>query len=148
MFFKSNFFDQWVLLTWKFRTVKSSSAVRSLPLLTDLSRSLNLSGFGCHTQRNSFAILRSSQPEIPYKRDIHKIFAKFTEKHMCWNVFVLKLQDWQPVTLLITGSTTIVSWRIWHVFFILSYTKNTPGAVSFLFTEKFGRMSKERCIWK
>lgn len=77
----------------EFRPAKLSSALRSLSLLRDLSRSSDLSSFECRTQRTRYAILKSSQVDVPYKKGVPKIIVKFTKNHVCWSLSVLKLQN-------------------------------------------------------
>ena len=44
--------------------------------------------------------LRSSPPEVFYKKGALKIFAKFTGKHLCQNHFFNKVPGLRPATLL------------------------------------------------
>ena len=41
-----------------------------------------------------------------WKKAILKVFAIFTGKHTCWNLFLIKLQTWRPATLLKRHSGT------------------------------------------
>ena len=43
---------------------------------------------------------RGSFPKVFYKNGIHKDFAKFTGKHLCWSLFFDKVSGLQPATLL------------------------------------------------
>ena len=36
--------------------------------------------------------LRSGHPEVFYKKGVLKNFVKFTGKHLCWSLFLIKLQ--------------------------------------------------------
>ena len=38
-------------------------------------------------------ISRSSRPEVFCKKDALKSYAKFTGKHLCWSLFLIKLQS-------------------------------------------------------
>ena len=49
---------------------------------------------------------RSSHRRCSVKKGALKNFAIFTEKHLCWNLFLIKLQDWRPTTLLKRDSNT------------------------------------------
>ena len=40
------------------------------------------------------------------KKAILKYFAIFTEKHLCWSLFIIKLQAFRPATLLKSDSST------------------------------------------
>ena len=44
--------------------------------------------------------------EMFYKKAILKNLAIFTEKHLCWSLFSIKLQVFRPVTLLKIDSDT------------------------------------------
>ena len=37
-------------------------------------------------------------PELFYKKAVLKHFAIFTEKHLCWSLFLIKLQAFMPST--------------------------------------------------
>ena len=37
-------------------------------------------------------------PELFYKKAVLKHFAIFTEKHLCWSLFLIKLQAFRPST--------------------------------------------------
>ena len=49
---------------------------------------------------------RSSRSQMFFKMGVPKNFAIFTKKHMCWNLFLLRLQPWRPTTLLKKDSNT------------------------------------------
>ena len=36
--------------------------------------------------------MKKQPPEVFYKKYVLKIFAVFTEKHLCWSLFLIKLQ--------------------------------------------------------
>ena len=44
--------------------------------------------------------VRSSHWRCSVKNDVIKNFANFTEKHLFWSLFLIKLQFWGPETLL------------------------------------------------
>ena len=46
-----------------------------------------------------------------YKKAVHKNFAIFAEKQLCWSFFLIKLQTW-PATLLKRNSNTDASREI------------------------------------
>ena len=50
-------------------------------------------------------VSRDSCPEVFYKVDILKSFKTFTEKHLCWSFFLLKVRP-EPVTFLKRDSNT------------------------------------------
>ena len=43
-------------------------------------------------------LFRGRGSPIFFKVSVFKNFAIFTEKHLCWNLFLIKLQIWRPVT--------------------------------------------------
>ena len=43
-------------------------------------------------------LFRGRRSQIFFKVSVLKNFAIFTEKHLCWNLFLIKLQIWRPVT--------------------------------------------------
>ena len=43
-------------------------------------------------------LFRGRRSQIFFKVSVFKNFAIFTEKHLCWNLFLIKLQIWRPVT--------------------------------------------------
>ena len=44
--------------------------------------------------------------QVPYKKAILKNFTIFTEKHLCWSLFLNKNQAFNPETLLKGGFNT------------------------------------------
>ena len=50
--------------------------------------------------------LRSSHLRCSTKKVVRKNFAIFTGKHLCWSLFLIKLQDFRPATLLERNSNT------------------------------------------
>ena len=59
---------------------------------------------------------KSSRPEVFYKKGVLENFTKFTEKHFCWGLFLVKLQDLRPKTLLRSDFTTGVSCKFYKIF--------------------------------
>ena len=53
-------------------------------------------------------ILRTSHRKCSVKKGVLKTFAIFTGKHLCWSLFLIKLQPWRPATLLKRDSNTDV----------------------------------------
>ena len=45
-------------------------------------------------------IIRSSVSQVFFNIDILKNFVIFTGKHLCWNLFLIKLQTWRPAAIL------------------------------------------------
>ena len=43
---------------------------------------------------------RSCHSQIFFKIGVYKNFESFTGKHLCWSLFLIKLQTWRPATLL------------------------------------------------
>ena len=43
--------------------------------------------------------IRSSRLQMFFKIGVLKNFANFTGKHLCWSLFLIKLQGWRPSTL-------------------------------------------------
>ena len=52
--------------------------------------------------------MRSSRSQKFFKIGVLKNFAIFTGKHLCWSLFLIKLQVWNPVTSLKRDSNTVV----------------------------------------
>ena len=44
----------------------------------------------------SISTFRSSRSQMFFKVGVHKNVANFTEKHLCWSLFVIKLQAFRP----------------------------------------------------
>ena len=42
------------------------------------------------------SILQSSYPKCSVENGVLKCFTNFTERHLCWSLFLIKLQDWRP----------------------------------------------------
>ena len=51
-------------------------------------------------------IARSSRPELFWTKGFLKNFAKFKGKHLCWSLFLIKLQAIRPPTLFKRDSNT------------------------------------------
>ena len=49
---------------------------------------------------------RSIRPQMFFKIGVLKIFANFTGKHLCWSLFLIKLQALKPANLLKRDSNT------------------------------------------
>ena len=56
--------------------------------------------------------LQKESSEVFYKKGDLKNFASFTRRHQCWSLFSIKLQTWEPETLLNWDSNTAVSCEI------------------------------------
>ena len=50
------------------------------------------------------SLCQKQLPEMFYKKVVLRNFATFTEKHVCWSLFLIKLQVVRPETLLKTDS--------------------------------------------
>ena len=42
-------------------------------------------------------ILQKQQPKVLYKKAVLKNFAIFAGKHLCWSLFLIKLQAFRPI---------------------------------------------------
>ena len=51
---------------------------------------------------------RSSHSQTFFKITTLEKFAIFTREHLCWSLFVMKLQPWRPAFLLKRDSNTVV----------------------------------------
>ena len=51
---------------------------------------------------------RSSRSEMFFKIDVLKNFVIFTGKHLCWVLFLIKLQVWRSAPLLKRDSNTVI----------------------------------------
>ena len=60
-------------------------------------------------------LFRSSHSQIFFKTGVFKNFAIFIEKHLCWNLFLIKLQTWRSVTWLKRESITGVFCEYWEI---------------------------------
>ena len=52
--------------------------------------------------------VQKQPPEVFFKKDVLKNFANLTEKHLCWSLFLIKMEAWGPATLLKRDSNTDV----------------------------------------
>ena len=57
---------------------------------------------------------RSSRPEVFYKKGVLKNFAKFTGKHLCQSLFLIKL---------LAEACNVIKKRLWHRRFLMSFAK-------------------------
>ena len=49
---------------------------------------------------SSITFLQNQLPQVFYEKAVLKNFAIFTEKHLCWSLFLIKLWTLRPATLL------------------------------------------------
>ena len=75
--------------------------------------------------------IRSSRPELFYKKGVLRNFARFTGKHLCWSLFFNKVAGLKPPTLL--------KKRLWHRCFPVNFAK-------FLRTPLY-RTPLDDCFW-
>ena len=73
----------------------------------------NIATLSCstHSTRGCLIIMhdsKASRSPIFFKIDVFKNFAIFAGEHLCWGLFVIKLQSWRPATLLKRDSNTSV----------------------------------------
>ena len=59
---------------------------------------------------------RSSRPEVFYKKDVLRNFAKFTGKHLCRTLFFNKVAGLRP--------TTLFKKSLWHRCFPVDFAKS------------------------
>ena len=59
---------------------------------------------------------KSSRLHMFFKMGVLKNFTIFTEKHLCWSLFLIRLQAWRPATLSKRGSDTGVSCEYHKIF--------------------------------
>ena len=53
--------------------------------------------------------VQKQPPEVFFnKKGVLKNFANLTEKHLCWSLFLIKMEAWGPATLLKRDSNTDV----------------------------------------
>ena len=54
-----------------------------------------------NTEFHNLSSMRKTQPpDVFFKKAVLKNFLIFTGKHLCWNLFLIKLQTLRPETLL------------------------------------------------
>ena len=62
------------------------------------------------------AYFRSSRPEVFCKKNVLKNFAIFAGKHLSWDLFLIKLQDFRPAALLKGNLTQVFSCKYCKIF--------------------------------
>ena len=72
--------------------------------------------------------MKSSRSQMFFKIGVLKKFAIFTGKHLCWCLFLIKLQVWRPETLLTKDSNTGFSCEYCEIF-KNSFLYRTPPVV-------------------
>ena len=81
---------------------------------------------------------KSSHRRCSIKKAVLKNFAKFTGKHLCWNLFKKKLQALGPTTLLKRDSNTGVFCEYCQIFKNTYFEEHLPKAASEIFSYKVG----------
>ena len=71
------------------------------------------------TAQSFFARMSSSKEAatigVLLKKGVFKDLVNFTGKHLCWSLFLIKLQAWTPATLLKRDSNTgVFLWSLLH----------------------------------
>ena len=97
--------------SFKYRITSFRRAFRIIPIFFSLSCWevwRKLEGIVCRCSR-------SSRPKVFCKKGIVRNFGKFTGKHLCQNVFLNKVADLRPATLL--------KERLWHRCFSVNFAK-------------------------
>ena len=83
----------------------------------------------------SQTLLRSSHRKCSVKKGVFKNLRKFTGKHLCWSLFLIKLRVFRPATLLNSDSNTqIFSCTICEIFkntYFEEHLQTTASAVGF-----------------
>ena len=64
-------------------------------------------------------------PEVFYRKAVLKQFAIFTGRHLCWSLFLIKLQDFRPANL---SKETPAQYC--NIFKNTNFEKNLPTAAS------------------
>ena len=85
----------------------------------------------------SLAPIRSGRTHMLFKIGAAKNFAKFTIKHLCWSLFLIKLKVWRPATLRRDSSANIFRWilrNLWEQFFPEHFLTTTSDQLN---TEHF-----------
>ena len=67
---------------------------------------------------------RSGRSQMFFKIVVLKNFASFTGRHLCWSLFLIKLQAWRPATLLKRDSNT-TTFFTGHLWWLLLYEKQS-----------------------
>ena len=65
---------------------------------------------------NSEATYRSSRSQMFFKIGVLKYFESFTEKYMCWSLFLINLHGCRPAVLLKETPTQLFSYEICEIF--------------------------------
>ena len=60
--------------------------------------------------------IQKQPSEVLCKKKCSKKFANFTGKHLCWSLFLIKLQTLRPATLLKAVLTQVLSCEIYKIF--------------------------------
>ena len=84
-------------------------------------------------------------PEVFFRKGVLKKFAILTEKHLCWSLFLIKLQA-RPATLLKRASNTGVSlWVLRHFYNVFHWLVSKPNDFSTKFAA--ARIPKINAVW-
>ena len=71
--------------------------------------------YSAPSSSSSLLLFSSSRPEVFYKKDVLRYFAKFTGKHLCKSLFFTKVAGIRPAILL--------KKRFWHWCFPMNFAK-------------------------
>ena len=74
--------------------------------------------------------LQKQSSSVFYKKGALRNFAKFTGKHLCWNIFLNKIPDLRPVTLLIKIPTQVFFYKFYEIFKKTFFTKHLGATAS------------------
>ena len=72
------------------------------------------------------AVTISSHRKCSIKKVLLKTFWNFTRKHLCWSLFLIKLQGWRFVNLLKKTSTQVFSCGIFENFKNTQFEEHLP----------------------
>ena len=95
----------------------------------------------------AFIRLRISHLRCSTKKAILKNFEIFTRKHLCWSFFLIKLQNFRPVTLSKETPTQVFSCEYYNIFKNTYFEKHLPTAAS-IDCKKFYRATENQIKMK
>ena len=78
-------------------------------------------------------IFRSSSSKMFFKIGVLKNFIKFTEKHLCWNLFLNTAASWRPATLLRKNFGTVFFFVNYAKLLITPFLQKTSGRLLLMF---------------
>ena len=73
---------------------------------------------------------RSTRPQMFFKTGVLKNFANFTGKHLCWSLFLIKLQVFQVCSFIKKSPTQVFFCEICEIFKIIYFYRTPLEAAS------------------